>query len=719
MGAFFQKLLAKLPHNTRVLLWMVMLPLAVAAAGWWELSQYAAPDSRASAATEQARLAEVEAALARIRGNRYASITINGQSYGNPLATKKLEQLASQLREEAAGGGPLQPASLIRPAAMATMAFGVLAAIWGMAGMLGVRAAGWRALQSRDALMRAFGRWRRHLPRYLGVLLLLIVLAFLALTVARAGVAWEVFEHSSRVSRNEVKWQMAVLFFTALMAWGALTALWRLRRSMQPLDEPADVLGQVLTREQAPGLWAYVRDMAGRVGTEPPDHLVLGMEDSFYVTNAELVAMPARQRLTGRTLHLPLTYLTLLRRDEIDAIVAHEMGHFVGEDTAYSMQFSPLYTSMWNALHNVADGKEFDWGNAPAVTFGGYVLEHFDRAVKHWSRIRELAADSVSVRIAGASAAARALVHVTALAPVVHQRLGEIARRPHEAGSDLIGMLQESVQAQPLEEPDFNVEVATAHPHDTHPPTLDRLQAMGQPLDPALVQAALAAPEPQTLAWVRSLFADSDAVQHGLLADFKSTSQERNAIVRQQLDEIAALAQGSMDVRERSGMLWLFGGLGLVMLMIAVAVAAPMLTSAGPATRGGNGSGMVLAILGGAAFFLAFALWAWLRQKRMVMAFTPEGILFPDTPRPLSWGDIDDYRINEYNGSIFIQFMLTPEAQGPALAHSNYRRVRYNARKRTISVSMFGVKGMKNPHLYQRLADYLRGWHARRALSAM
>ncbi|MFD2022059.1 M48 family metalloprotease [Pseudocitrobacter faecalis] len=51
--------------------------------------------------------------------------------------------------------------------------------------------------------------------------------------------------------------------------------------------------------------------------------------------------MEKGERLTGNTLYLPLTYLSLLNEAEIAAVVGHELGHFTGEDTQYSLRFAP------------------------------------------------------------------------------------------------------------------------------------------------------------------------------------------------------------------------------------------------------------------------------------------------------------------------------------------------------------------------------------------
>ncbi|MDP1086180.1 hypothetical protein Q6245_27835, partial [Klebsiella pneumoniae] len=51
----------------------------------------------------------------------------------------------------------------------------------------------------------------------------------------------------------------------------------------------------------------------------------------------------------------------------------------------------------------------------PSFRFGVYFMEHFDHAVNHWSRERELLADAAGARLVGSAAAASALLRVSVL----------------------------------------------------------------------------------------------------------------------------------------------------------------------------------------------------------------------------------------------------------------------------------------------------------------
>ena len=109
-----------------------------------------------------------------------------------------------------------------------------------------------------------------------------------------------------------------------------------------------------MTAEQAPGLWRQVRELADKLGGLPPDHIVVSFALSFYVTSSPATMRPTETRLHGRILHVPLLYLGLLSRAEVDAAIGHELAHFVGEDTEYSLRFVPIYDGVSRSLETLA-----------------------------------------------------------------------------------------------------------------------------------------------------------------------------------------------------------------------------------------------------------------------------------------------------------------------------------------------------------------------------
>ncbi len=86
-----------------------------------------------------------------------------------------------------------------------------------------------------------------------------------------------------------------------------------------------------------------LRELAARLDTPAPQHLLVGLCDGFYVTANRVCLQPSGEHLEGRSLYLSLPLLGLLDRAEQDAVIAHELAHFAGRDAHYSLRFLPIY----------------------------------------------------------------------------------------------------------------------------------------------------------------------------------------------------------------------------------------------------------------------------------------------------------------------------------------------------------------------------------------
>jgi Zn-dependent protease with chaperone function len=78
--------------------------------------------------------------------------------------------------------------------------------------------------------------------------------------------------------------------------------------------------GRRLQKEAAPALWQRVSEMAAKLGIAPPDHIFVGIDDNFFVT--EHPVKVGEQRYEGRTLFASLSLLKTMSRREADAVLA-------------------------------------------------------------------------------------------------------------------------------------------------------------------------------------------------------------------------------------------------------------------------------------------------------------------------------------------------------------------------------------------------------------
>jgi Zn-dependent protease with chaperone function len=237
-----------------------------------------------------------------------------------------------------------------------------------------------------------------------------------------------------------------------------------------------EVEGEVVAEADAPALWERIRALCAEVGTAAPDHLVAGIDDNFFVTESEVQV--AGQRLVGRTLYISLSLLRILRKPEADAVLAHEMAHFLGGDTAHSRRLSPLLARFWSYLDALRAGII----TFPIFLFMRAYFGLFELSFGRSQRADELAADSVAARVTQPDDVARALLKIGGYASyrsrieeflfqqeVVNEELGIMAR--------VTAGFADYAHTPRLA---FDLhEAITPHPFDSHPPLRERLENVG------------------------------------------------------------------------------------------------------------------------------------------------------------------------------------------------------------------------------------------------
>lgn len=244
--------------------------------------------------------------------------------------------------------------------------------------------------------------------------------------------------------------------------------------------------GCLLKKEAAPSLWQRVTQMAEKLQIAPPDHIFVGIDDNFFVT--EHPVKVSDQRYEGRTLFVSLSLLKAMSRGEADAVLAHELAHFSGEDTLYSRRISPLLGKYVHYLEALYHGGL----SRPVFHFMLFFWNLYQLSLGKLSREREFRADRIGAELTSPQDMANALIKITAY-----------CRYRRKVQDTLFGK-EENVENmdvfQRIEKgfPDFmaacvkGTELAesdTPHPFDSHPPLAGRLKSLG--LEP---EAALKSP---------------------------------------------------------------------------------------------------------------------------------------------------------------------------------------------------------------------------------
>ncbi|RYI99317.1 MAG: peptidase M48, partial [Acetobacteraceae bacterium] len=444
----------------------MLLPLALLGLGLWQ--QPRGRGDLQTAEVRSARLTKVVAALearpAPARGFDYGAVfREDGHTYAGPLALDKARDardrqdttvLAASLRRW------LPPAVIACGAAVGLLSVLALTAAAGL-GRLGRR--------SRDALVRGFSLVRHLLPPLLGAQILLLAIG----VVAAVGFEASAVMLGGRFSSGTAQ----LLGFAALVVgtslWTALRAVVQLRRAVALFTpDPLPIIGRTVSPAEAPGLWRMVDGLAARLGALRPDNVAVGLTGGFFVSSGPKLLRPGDAALDGRTLYLPMPFLALLPEDEVAAIIGHELAHFSGGDTEYSLSFLPIYAGVGRSLDAVAEAGRLGDGTVspllrPALRLGVFVMDQFHHAVRHWSRLREFAADTAGAGATSAAAAARALLRTSAAEPRIGEVLAPAFRAPRDAPDDLLAAILRSAAQQGLDDPAAYLEEQQPHPTDT------------------------------------------------------------------------------------------------------------------------------------------------------------------------------------------------------------------------------------------------------------
>ncbi|MDH0748792.1 M48 family metallopeptidase [Pseudomonas sp. GD03842] len=336
-----------------------------------------------------------------------------------------------------------------------------------------------RSMRSQDYMLQHLTKaWRR-----------VTQLIFLDVALLVAGISLcLLYEMAWAYSHWDRGGAMALLF--TLPLWGVLTggvlALRSIRKRLTPLEVPAiGLLGRELPREHAPGLWRWVDGIARKANVPSPDHIVVGVDRSWFVTSSPVFLQSAQAPLLGHTLYIPLTYASAMSQDEAAAVMGHELGHFASGDTKKGSQLSSLFHSVRSRIHTLLEDNDSDTLLVgPGIWVSLYFLEQFDHAFHHWSRRQELAADEVGASVAGARMFAIALLRVCALSELIDLLLAS------PQTGNIVQALNSHLGQHALPLSSHTLEHRVEHPFDTHPPTLQRVHNLKVALDDDLLRQA-------------------------------------------------------------------------------------------------------------------------------------------------------------------------------------------------------------------------------------
>lgn len=240
------------------------------------------------------------------------------------------------------------------------------------------------------------------------------------------------------------------------------------------------VIGKEVEKDN--NLWNLVNSIANKVEASPPDNIIVGLEPGFYITAANVTIVNEKTNVvTGETLYLSLPLVRLYSENELSAIIGHELAHFKGEDTQYSLKFSPVYIGLQSALYKASESESVL--SAPGLIFLNAILSLFSSSIAKISRERELVADQLGIDAGGKDGLAYSLakfaIFENSWNTVIKDAIDECNK-----GKFITNMSKAFMNNSKFDLSNSTIKetlaeignVSIPHPTDSHPPISERLK---------------------------------------------------------------------------------------------------------------------------------------------------------------------------------------------------------------------------------------------------
>jgi Zn-dependent protease with chaperone function len=229
----------------------------------------------------------------------------------------------------------------------------------------------------------------------------------------------------------------------------------------------------ILGEAEQPELWREVRELAQAAATRVPDEIRLSTG-----ANAAVAEETTMLGLVGgtRRMFLGAPLLIGLTRDQLRAVLAHELGHYSGRHTA----LGPLTYRGKEAIGRVLNDLEDSFVRIPLELYARLYLA-ISQTV---NRRQEFEADRLSAELVGPAVAAEALQQAEALTPAWQFFLDEYVApgeradcRPRDLFDGFRHFIDDPERQRQLAQVRANLEDPPRSIYDSHPPTEERLAA--------------------------------------------------------------------------------------------------------------------------------------------------------------------------------------------------------------------------------------------------
>lgn len=189
------------------------------------------------------------------------------------------------------------------------------------------------------------------------------------------------------------------IYLIIMLAIGAVVSIYSMIRSLFVKIKYTDP-GRVLKEEEAPGLYALVREVAKKIGTRPVDEIRITTltELAVYESGSKLEKMRNKAK---RVLIVGTGILKDFKQNDFKAVIAHEYGHFSHRDTAGGEVALRVRNDMYKYIIALYQAGQTVWWNIAFQFLRLY--DKIFRTISHGAtRFQEVLADRLAAQTYGA-----------------------------------------------------------------------------------------------------------------------------------------------------------------------------------------------------------------------------------------------------------------------------------------------------------------------------
>lgn len=292
----------------------------------------------------------------------------------------------------------------------------------------------------------------------------------LAIAVACAGfLVYAVFEVGAG-DRGMIKLALLIGLFVVAV----VQSLWV---KFERLD------GVVVSRKQAPALYAMVNEISDAVRAPRPHEIRIGLRANAAACQRPILRVFGPYR---NSLLIGLPLLMGLEADQLRAAIAHELGHF---SRAHGKLAAWVYrvSETWKQMRERFSARRA-FGGWLFARFASWFEPKFAAATFAMRRLNESEADRLASGVAGAENLAESLLRISCLDAQLEEVMwAELDRErrnsPMPPNGFLLRMNQAAAVLSPTPTLCRQLERALTQPtdcRDTHPSLTERLRALGQ-----------------------------------------------------------------------------------------------------------------------------------------------------------------------------------------------------------------------------------------------